>query len=187
MIRETPPQWLERMLLFFLPARDRETISGDLLEEYREERLPRLGPIRANLWYLRQSISFASIRIPGGPHVKQLLISVSVFTVVAGVWLAFMENVLKHSGYSLRSAIAVGIAVQSLATLLCVVVDGRAIFRAIVLTGAVGIGLLGARSVGRILRAEHFEGFVLLIGLALMLQGVLTFLVLLQPRHGKTA
>ena len=37
-----------------LPVDARETVSGDLLEEYREGRIPALGQLRANLWYCRQ-------------------------------------------------------------------------------------------------------------------------------------
>jgi hypothetical protein len=66
---KSPPRWLERILLLFVPERDRETISGDLLEEYREGRLPQLGSLRANLWYLRQCASFATICVRGGGKV----------------------------------------------------------------------------------------------------------------------
>jgi hypothetical protein len=168
-------------------VRDRETISGDLLEEYREERLPRLGRIRANAWYLRQLISFASIQIVGGPHVKRLLMLICLFTAAAAVWLAIMENILKHNGYPERTAIAACIALQSLSTMLFVVLGGRAIFRAVILTGGAGVGLLGALAIGKVLQARHFEGYALVIALALILQGVLTLVVLIQVRGGKTA
>ncbi len=54
-------------------------------------------------------------------------------TGVAGVWLAVMENIQKHAGYPQRSAIAACIAIQGLATVLCLVLDGRSIFRTLVL------------------------------------------------------
>ena len=120
MIPKAPPRWLEWTLLLFLPARDRETVSGDLLEEYREEQLPRLGTMRANLWYLRQSMSFASIRVTGGPPMRKLLILLSLFTAASSVWLAVMENILKHNGYVERSAIAAVISVQGAGTALFV-------------------------------------------------------------------
>jgi hypothetical protein len=50
--------WGEIVLRLVVRGRDRETISGDLLEEYREEILPNRGPIRARLWYARQVVSF---------------------------------------------------------------------------------------------------------------------------------
>ncbi len=174
---ESPPRWLERVLCLFLPACDRETISGDLLEEYREEQLPRFGLLRANIWYLRQSISFASIRILGGPYLKQLLILTCLFAVAAGTWLAAMENVLKHNGYPKRSVIAGCVVAQGLATLILLVRNGRTIFRTFVTAGAIGIVLLGSSALTQILRAQHLEGFVLLISIALILQGLLTFVV----------
>ena len=48
-----PPWWAETLLRLLLPPRDRESVSGDLLEEYRETIVPTLGPA-ANRWYLRQ-------------------------------------------------------------------------------------------------------------------------------------
>ena len=186
MIQRVPPRWLERMLLCCLPARDRETISGDLLEEYREEQVPRLGSMRANVWYLRQSISFLSVRSVGGSPMKASLTWISVFTAAAGVWLTVMENIQRHAGYAERSAIAACIAIQGLSTVLFLVRDGRSIFRMLVLTGAVGVMLLGASAVKRILDAPHFEGFVFLIGSALIVQGGLALAVVLLARHGKT-
>ena len=183
MMPEGPPRWLERTLLLFLSARDRETISGDLLEEYREERLPRSGALRANCWYLRQLVSFASIQILGGPLLKQALILASLFILAAGVWLGVMENILKHDGYVSRSAIAVCIAIQGLATLLFIVLNGGAAVRSFIVAGAVATLLLGGSAILRILQAQHFEGFVLVIGLALVVQGALTLATVLQTRR----
>jgi uncharacterized membrane protein len=53
-----PPRWAERLLRVFLPSRDRDTIAGDLLEEYREVVLPSRGTWRAQLWYVKQVLSF---------------------------------------------------------------------------------------------------------------------------------
>ncbi len=186
MTQQAPPRWLERILMFCLLPRDRETVSGDLLEEYREERAPRLGAMRANIWYFRQSISFLVVRSFGGPPMKAALISMSLFTVAAGVWLALMENILKHPGYTGRTAIAACIAIQGLATLLLVLLDGRSIFRKLILTGAVALAILGASAIERILDAPHFEGFVLLIGFALIVQCLLTVAVLHRTRQQKT-
>jgi hypothetical protein len=55
-----PPRWLECILLLVLKRRDRESISGDLLEEYREVILPARGPWRANWWYFKQALSLVS-------------------------------------------------------------------------------------------------------------------------------
>jgi hypothetical protein len=49
-----PPQAAELILRALLPADARECVSGDLLEEYREARVPSAGQFRADLWYWRQ-------------------------------------------------------------------------------------------------------------------------------------
>jgi hypothetical protein len=48
-----PPQWAESLLRMLLKPRDRDSVSGDLLEEYRESIVPALGS-RADRWYIRQ-------------------------------------------------------------------------------------------------------------------------------------
>ncbi len=184
---EAPPRWLQRALLLFLAERDRESISGDLLEAYREDQLPRFGVERANLWYLRQSISFASIRFWGGSHLKQALVLLCLFAMAAGTWLGVMENILRHDGYARRTAIAACIALQAFATLLFLFLNSRPVFRGLIVTGAIGIVLLGASALLGIGRAQHFEGFVFLIGLALILQGALTVAVLLRTPDRKAA
>jgi hypothetical protein len=55
-----PPRLAESILRLLVRARDRDTISGDLLEEYQEIVLPAKGPLRARLWYCRQVLSFVS-------------------------------------------------------------------------------------------------------------------------------
>jgi hypothetical protein len=182
-----PPHWLETLLLRSLPARDREIISGDLLEEYREVRLPRLGALRANLWYARQLISFLIVRSFGASTMRALLTWMSALTALAGMWLAVMENILRHPGYAGRSAIAVGIVLQGVATVLFLMWQGRSVFRVTVLAGAVAVAVLGASAIIRMLKAPHFEGFVLLIGAALMVQAILSLVVIGGARHGTTA
>ncbi len=61
-----PPRLSEWLLRFALPQRDRETISGDLLEEYREAILPAMGERGGRRWYRRQvaSILWRSARLP---------------------------------------------------------------------------------------------------------------------------
>ena len=186
MMPEQPPHWMERALLFFLSARDRETVSGDLLEEYREERMPRLGRMRANIWYMRQVISFASLGSWRGTPLRAVLALVCVFVVASGVWLALMENILRHHGYPERTAIDAAIAAQGAATLIFLFIHGGAIFRLLVLAGAAGVLLLGTAAVTRTLAGPHFEGFVLVIGLGLIAQGLLTLLALWQS-NSRTA
>src|SRR5215472_13783841 len=106
----------------------------------------RLG---ANLWYLRQSISFLSIRSTGGPPMKAALTWISLATAVTGIWLAVMENILRHAGYGGRTAVAALIVVEALATVMFLILDGGAVFRVIVLAGAAGIRALGISAITR--------------------------------------
>ena len=48
------------VLRLLLSRRNRETVSGDLLETYREDILPSRGTLRAQLWYWRQVFGFIS-------------------------------------------------------------------------------------------------------------------------------
>jgi hypothetical protein len=55
----TPPAWAELALRAFLSERDFESVSGDLLEEYRENIYGTRGHLRANAWYVAQVLGFA--------------------------------------------------------------------------------------------------------------------------------
>lgn len=182
MMHQSPPRAFEALLRLLLPGRDRESISGDLLEEYSQERLPQLGRMRANLWYLRQCLSFISVGLGRGPAVKQALAGLCLFVMAASVWLLLMENILRHPGYAGRCVTDVCLAAQAVATFLCLVFHGRKVFRAIVLVCAAAIVIFGAFSVFHISQARHFEGYALLISVALIAQGALAFTTLLRTQ-----
>jgi len=63
MKRTEPPYLLDCLLLFLLSPRARETVSGDLYEEFLDVKLPELGQLRAHLWYMGQVLSFVPGRI----------------------------------------------------------------------------------------------------------------------------
>jgi hypothetical protein len=52
-----PPVWAESLLRMMLKPGDRESISGDLLEQYRDSIVPSRGR-RADFWYVRQVAGF---------------------------------------------------------------------------------------------------------------------------------
>lgn len=52
-----PPRFAHALLRALLRPSDSESIPGDLLEEYREARRPRLGRLRADAWYVKQVLS----------------------------------------------------------------------------------------------------------------------------------
>jgi hypothetical protein len=59
MVQEAnPPRWAESILGLVLKPADRETVSGDLLEEYRDTKRPELGRTRADAWYIRHVLGY---------------------------------------------------------------------------------------------------------------------------------
>src|SRR5215469_14477289 len=55
-----PPRWAEALLRAFLKPADFESVSGDLLEQYRDRVYPARGQRRAALWYVTQVFTFVS-------------------------------------------------------------------------------------------------------------------------------
>ena len=55
----TPPNWAEALLRVFLTPADFESVSGDLLEEYRDSIRPVRGESAADTWYVMQVLGFA--------------------------------------------------------------------------------------------------------------------------------
>jgi len=58
MTLERPPEWAEVLLRLSLRHADRESVSGDLLEEYRAGVVPARGKRSADAWYVRQTAGF---------------------------------------------------------------------------------------------------------------------------------
>jgi hypothetical protein len=57
-IDATPPGWAEALLRASLTPGDSDSVSGDLLEQYRESVRPARGRRRADLWYVTQVLGF---------------------------------------------------------------------------------------------------------------------------------
>lgn len=57
-IDPNPPEWCEFVLWLFLKPEDRDSVSGDLLEGYRETILAGRDRAAADRWYLRQMAGF---------------------------------------------------------------------------------------------------------------------------------
>jgi len=83
-MNHTPPRWAEAWLRLLLPARDRETVSGDLLEQYRDSVHPTQGRLRANAWYVAQVGWFTWRRC--WLTVSLLLLMSFVSQAVLGPW-----------------------------------------------------------------------------------------------------
>jgi hypothetical protein len=86
-----PPRWAERLVRMFLAPRDRDTVTGDLLEEYREVAVPTWGHARAGIWYLGQGVSL----------MKHSNVAIeSAWVAIGGVFLTalFLLLVRSHFG-----------------------------------------------------------------------------------------
>ena len=89
-----PPRWAEALLRSLLRPSDRESISGDLLEEYRAVRRPARGALRANVWYVEQALS-----------VLWHVIQPCVLAIVALTLLARMIKSSSGGGYVLYGSL----------------------------------------------------------------------------------
>jgi hypothetical protein len=122
--------------------------------------------------------------------LKTALAAIAVFTAAASCWLFVMYLVLRHPGYQAGASMAAIFVAQSVLTLVLVASDGPARssgrpagpqavqngLRLVVLAGACGIAWAGYSAVSSTLSGPHFEGFALVIGAALVMQGLLTLL-----------
>jgi len=106
LLHANPPRWVEAVVRALLDPRDRDTISGDLLEEYREVARPTLGVLRADLWYVRHASSFltaercwrAALRSIRRPLMRK---SESVWWAAAGLAaLSFILVLLVRSRFT---------------------------------------------------------------------------------------
>jgi hypothetical protein len=59
---EVPPNLADFLLQLFLPKGDRETIPGDLHEEFMASILPKFGARKARFWFWKQTISTIAYR-----------------------------------------------------------------------------------------------------------------------------
>ncbi|HUK33995.1 MAG TPA: hypothetical protein VLV86_08810 [Vicinamibacterales bacterium] len=96
------------------------------------------------------------------------------FGVVACSWLAVMFVVLHRPGFERGVATALLFVLQSLLALVVLNSIRSSVWGAVALAGAAGIVWAGGRAVAATLGNPHFEGFILIIGSALVLQGILT-------------
>jgi len=123
MTEPRPPHWAEAFLHLLLAREHRQTVSGDLLEEYRENIHPRRGQVAADRWYVGQVAGF----VFSGNWLWAALFSGSFIARTALDWF------VPTSDFSARSKVSTAIAV---AILLC------AGFRAAWQSGLVRSGLL---------------------------------------------
>ena len=112
--------------------------------------------------------------------VRVLLNILCGLTIAASGWLGVMFVVLHRPGFERGAAVAALFVLQSL--LAIAVANGwlsGILWRALAMAGAAALATTGAFVVGRDLNGPHFEGYLLVIGVLLTLQGLTTLLSLI--------
>jgi hypothetical protein len=108
--------------------------------------------------------------------LKSSLAMVCGLTMLATVYLSASLVVLQPPRASyLQWALAAALILAQGALTVVVLLAGRAAaLRPVVLAGGAGAGLFGAWTVYRTASGPHFEGYALVLGSMLVVQGVLT-------------
>ena len=112
--------------------------------------------------------------------LRVLLNVLAALTIAASSWLGVMFFVLHRPGFERGAALAMLFVLQSLLAL--AVANGFLtgfVWRVIAMAGAAILAAVGAFLVGRTLNGPHFEGYLLIIGILLTLQGITALLHLI--------
>ena len=107
--------------------------------------------------------------------MRPLLNALCVLTIAASAWLGVMHVVLHRPGYERGAGMAALFILQSLVVM--AVTNHRLIgawWRMATLLGAAGMTWVGVSAVVGNLTGTHFEGFAVIIGALLVLQGIFT-------------
>ena len=120
--------------------------------------------------------------------MRSALTAVCALTVAASTWLGVMFVVLHRPGYERGLGVSVLFVLQSLLAAAAInqwLEHGW--WRAMTLVGAAAIAAAGTSTIASNVNGPHFEGYALVIGALLLLQGVLTILQLITSRLGQSS
>jgi hypothetical protein len=126
--------------------------------------------------------------------VKTALAAICAFTLLATAYLTASLLILRppRANYQQWAFVASVIVVQGVLTLIALYAGNRLRQRFgdqgqryATMVGAVALAALGASWVYRMLSGPHFEGYALVLGSAMVLQGALTLLALARPEHAR--
>ena len=90
-----PPRWAEAILVHLVRREDEQNVTGDLLEEFRESKVPAIGVRRANRWYVAQ-VAATAWRLA------------AVFCITAALvhgWREAVDELVPVASYVTRSVI----------------------------------------------------------------------------------
>ena len=112
--------------------------------------------------------------------MRVLLNVLACLTIAASSWLGVMFFLLQRPGFERGVTVAMLFILQSLLAL--AVANGiftAVVWRVVAMAGAGILATAGAFLVGRTLNRLHFEGYLLIIGILLTLQGLTALLHLI--------
>ena len=115
--------------------------------------------------------------------MRTILTAICAFTLLATAFLTASLLILRppRGNYQQWALVASLIVAQGVFTLFALYVSRSLGLRYAMALGGLGIAALGASSVYSTVSGSHFEGYALVLGSMLAVQGVLTVGVLLRP------
>jgi hypothetical protein len=169
----SPPRWMEAILLLTLPPRDRETVAGDLHEEFNALTV-QAGGLRADLWYARQVLSFLPHHVAAVFANSPALMLLCGFTASCGLWLGAMGLRLRHPGFVEGEMISLIIVLQAAITVIALCFRPVTSVRRTAVCGTLLLAWLAWKALIGTLRGAHLEGYILLIAILLLMQAGMT-------------
>jgi hypothetical protein len=103
-MRTNPPLWNDALLSLFLKPDVFQTVSGDLLEQYRDSILPAQGLAAADQWYWRQVLALI---------LRKIMPWAGLFAA-SYVAREVLDALVPTSDFHLRSEVSTGIAASLL-------------------------------------------------------------------------
>ena len=110
--------------------------------------------------------------------MRNALVPVSILTFGCACWLLLMEVLLRHPGFVPRIAIDAYVAAICAATILARLLHAGFKMERFLRFSAPFVSFIGVQAFIHNARAAHFEGFVFIISLVLIVQGVLMLITL---------
>ena len=117
--------------------------------------------------------------------MRTALAAICAFTLLATAYLTASLLILPppRANYQQWTFVATVIVAQGVLTLSALFASRQPAVRYAAQAGGFAIAVIGAWSVYRTLSGPHFEGYAVVLGSALVLQGALTFLVFLTAAN----
>jgi hypothetical protein len=123
----TPPRWAEALLRLFVKREDFESVSGDLLEAYREDNRTDLWYVRQVFGYVTRAVSFWAVLFSGSFMARTALdwsAPTDDFHARSTVSTLIGVSILLIAGWRSRSFIAgaaAGVATAAIAAIISII------------------------------------------------------------------